>query len=384
PVRFWSRVHFRFATKTIAALAAAQMIVFALIATYIEFEYIGKDRDRSVFSPPAEHLESLRSRAPVQNPRPRDPSLLRVLNFNAWEVEGWIPQFIVAASRDRELRLELIPPAVAELQPDIVILQEVWKYQTRLKLIDEFRRLGFAFAVHGSDSMMSWFGIGNGLLIVSRLPLDPDVESKTFSRETRFDEGPLFARKGVLKTRVKVGAERWIDLYATHTGGFTTEERNGAGYNFYSSEQQTKAHQTLELVDFITATNRSENLIVGADLNTHPYVFRNGAYVEGEFTPEYALLTCAGYPPGKVQAPSCLGLRDTFAMLHPSEHSAAYTYDTKENFYANTGTFSYEPRGRIDYIFSKGAGLDPVDSQVVLNQFELSDHYGLLTTFQLK
>lgn len=373
PEGTWALRRIRWPTYIFAMFAVGQFVTFVFIGGHIEVDYAPKDRAKGVFEKQAVHLRTFKEQRAISSTPDKTGPTLRVLNFNAWLVEGWIPQFIVSPSRDVEARAALMPAALAKYNPDIIIFQEVWKYKRRTQLASKLKKLGYRYSVQGSDSLMSYLGIGNGLLIVSRFPLDKNPVFNTFSLATRADEGPIFARKGVIKTRVNVGAligeSKWIDIYASHLGGFATVLKDGKADEYIPEEQAAKAAQAVELAEFIKSTRTSEDAILGVDLNAHPKAFRAGNYVE-EITPEYGTL-------------ASVGLKDPVAELYPEDQFSLYTYDTQKNYYANSGHFSYEPPGRIDYVLSAGPSLKPLSSEQVLTDFALSDHFGLLTVFEI-
>jgi endonuclease/exonuclease/phosphatase family metal-dependent hydrolase len=304
-----------------------------------------------------------------------EPHTLKVLSFNVWAVEGWLPKFILNPSKDLEQRFQLMPAAIAETGADVVILQELWRTDRADRLRNELMKHGYVYSAMKTPSVMWNFGITNGLLIVSRFPLDPNIEAIVFNDSTRDDESLIFARKGVIKTRVSVD-DQWVDVYATHLGGFSTEMKDGKAFNFVSSEQVSKAKQADQVANFIRQTHTSPSMVLAADLNTHPYVFHDGKYEAGTYAHEYSVLTC------QTKLEGCVELKDSAAVVHPNEQASLYTYDSNHNVYVKRGHFSYEPPGRIDYIFSAG-DLKVRDSEIVFKDTAISDHYGVLATYEL-
>lgn len=373
PKRSWRLRRIRWPACILAMTAVGQFMTFVYIGTHIELDYAPKDRSKGVFEKQAAHLRAFNEARAISSTSEKSGATLRVLNFNAWLVEGWIPQFIVSPSRDVDARADLMPAALAKFNPDVIIFQEVWKPKRRNQLAKKLKTMGYKYSVQGSDSIMSYLGIGNGLLIVSRLPLDKKPVFTTFSVETRPDEGPIFARKGVIKTMVNVGGligeSKWVDIYASHLGGFSTILKDGVADEYIPEEQAAKAEQAQQLANFVKSTRSSDDAILAVDLNSHPKAFRGGKYVE-EITPEYRSL-------------ASIGLKDPVDQLYPQEQFSLFTYDTTKNYYAHSGHFSYEPPGRIDYILWTGTSLTPISSERVLTDFELSDHFGLLTVFQI-
>ena len=384
--KIWQRkLVARLSSLAISSYALILATALFVIATHIEFAYTPRERPRGLFEKTARHL--LHARLPAADSTAFDPQIrtLKVLSYNVWDVESWIPQFLVGPSRDLEIRLALIPDAIGRLNPDIVIFQEVWKNKRKFALIEKLKSYGYPYSVMGSDPVMAPFGVNNGLLIVSKFTLDPNLQIFTFSVNTRIDEGPLFARKGVIKTRANIGQgdkELWIDIYASHLGGFSTIAKNGRAVDFKEREQKAKAIQARELAQFIQITRSSNAMILGVDLNTHPHPFSKGAYDEQVLSKEYAMLVCGRKI--ATDEDNCLGLKDPAAEIYPDKHSKLYTYDTRQNYYARTGHFTHEPPGRIDYVLSSGDSLKALRYELVLTDYALSDHSGVLTTFAVQ
>lgn len=376
PSSLWSFKPLRIAVSVICAVVTLKMIVLFVINLHIELNYAPQNRTQGIFEKHSTHLKAPLAELPVPSGS-ENTQRIRVLNVNVWGVEGWIPKFILSVTKDLSARMALLPGALASYNPDVIIIQEIWSDQRKLQFIRDFKKLGFKYFAKGSDSPMAKLGVGNGLLIISRLPLDEKIQMMTFSMDTRVDESFLFARKGVIKTRVNIRGTRWIDLYNSHLGGYGTKVENGRPVEFIQEEQALKLQQTLELGDFIKKTRTSSEMILGMDLNTHPFKFHQGRYQEDETSPEYQYLTCEGEG-----TKDCLGYQDPVFVLHPQEHGRMYTYNTLSNYYAHAGHFSVEPPGRLDYIFTTG-GLKPLKSKIILTETELSDHYGLLVDFEI-
>ena len=54
----------------------------------------------------------------ILGPRPGSEAELKVLTFNTWGIKG---------ARDIKQRMRLIPAAVSELSPDVIVFQEVFE-----------------------------------------------------------------------------------------------------------------------------------------------------------------------------------------------------------------------------------------------------------------
>jgi hypothetical protein len=298
---------------------------------------------------------------------------LKILNLNMWAVELQLPEFIVKSpSVELDARMRRLPAEIAKLAPDIVVFEEIWSDARAEKVKDMLRAIGFAYSARGSAAHGWLLGGGNGLLIVSKLKLDPGVRAMAFDETTRWDESKWICRKGVLKTRVEVEPNAWVDLYATHLGAAGLVFKNKRAVEFLPEQIAAQTQQVRELMAFVRQTQTSPDLILAADLNSHPFVFQNGKYSQTKHTDVYRLLTCAdGAPSG-----ACLDLRDSAAG------AAYFTYDTLRNHYAHNADFSNEPEGRIDYLFSQGDDLKIDKTTLVLTQNPISDHYGIVGTFE--
>jgi hypothetical protein len=371
PRRTW---HWSF--RLVQSVCVLQVCVLLFIAAFVDSNYPYADRAKGVFAQTSPHLKSIpksnRQISSVENSQLPQLSELKVLNFNAWIVEGWIPSFITTPSKDVDARIALLPAAIREINPDVIIFEEVWTEPRRAQLKTLLSETGYPYSVDGSNSLMSYLGIGNGLLIVSKYRLDQDIKAMTYSGATRIDESTPFVRKGAIKTRLEIAPSRWIDVYATHLGASDTVLKDGHPSEFDPEQLRVQLEQINELRAFIETTKSSTSLLLGADLNTAPKVFEKGAYSDHHFAPVYSVLTCAD-----PATAGCLNLMDS------TRGFPLKSYNTRLNVYANSGYFSYEPPGQIDYVFSRGPELSPEKSELVFVDAPLSDHYGLLTTYRL-
>jgi endonuclease/exonuclease/phosphatase family metal-dependent hydrolase len=68
------------------------------------------------------------------------PVPLRVLNYNVWDLP--------AVSTNREARMAALPYAIADLRPDLILLQEVWVESDGEHLRRALERRGYPYAIH--------------------------------------------------------------------------------------------------------------------------------------------------------------------------------------------------------------------------------------------
>jgi len=267
---------------------------------------------------------------------------IKVLTFNTWGIKG---------ARDIETRMKLIPKAVAELSPDIIVFQEVFE-ESELKILEE----GLIRAGYPKEGFRSYpfKEYGSGIMVASRWRILEDrfapYESFTWpeSKET--------LGRGMISLRIKSPEGDFLFI-TTHIfpANLADIGRVEAMLEFY------------ELSVFIyqeSARTGIGSVIVAGDLNAEP---RKLAY----------------------QLFSALsGLDNAFDYLHPNDPSP--TYDRRADVYALTGI------QRIDHILfgnlpGSGPGLKPIKADVVFNQpfppnatkpYYLSDHFGMFAVFE--
>jgi len=84
---------------------------------------------------------------------------LRVLSWNAWGLP--------AVSTNLQARMAALPDAIAKLQPDVVLLQEIWAESDGLTIKRGLERHGYHYASHLAHTQ---YGM-TGLFAASKLPL---------------------------------------------------------------------------------------------------------------------------------------------------------------------------------------------------------------------
>jgi endonuclease/exonuclease/phosphatase family metal-dependent hydrolase len=284
-----------------------------------------------------------------------------------WAVELWVPEFIAKSpSVDLEERIARLPEEMKKLEPDVVIFEEVWSDARAEQIKRLLKPQGYVFSAAKSANYGWFFGGGNGLLIVSKLKLDSETQAMSFSTSTRWNESKFICRKGAIKTRVEVEPHAWVDLYATHLGASGLVFDGHKATSFLKDETAAQLAQAKELVAFIKQTRTSPDMILAADLNSHPYIFEDARYSERKPSEVYRLMTC--------ESQECGHLEDS------AKNAKFFTYDTLHNSYANHADFANEPEGRIDYVFTQGESLTPKSAKLAFTEKPLSDHYGLSTT----
>jgi endonuclease/exonuclease/phosphatase family metal-dependent hydrolase len=91
--------------------------------------------------------------------RAEEPARLRVLTWNVWG----LPAF----STNLEARMAALPAAIAKLDPDVVLLQEIWAESDGLTVKEGLARYGYRYASHLAHTEHGM----TGLFTASKLPL---------------------------------------------------------------------------------------------------------------------------------------------------------------------------------------------------------------------
>ena len=302
---------------------------------------------------------------------------LKVLTYNAWGLK--IGPFSIA--KDYKDRIYALPTEIYKLNPDIVFLQEIWKKIDRDFLINELKKRGYGHAFYKSDAHpqikkwrknFSWLNrlmLGNGLLIISKHPIDlSSSRVVSFSGHTAKEE--FFTRKGAIYCKINLKNFGPISCINTHLGSVDYFSKRLA---FNPIQKNAQSTQLRELENFIGETSANSPLFVGADLNiddrkNHLNWFSN----PGD---EYLELV------------KKLNLVDSYRFKNPSGPGITYSSRTKYK------KEEHGPDARIDYLFHANLGdsILPEASNLVFNRpisqnnksFYLSDHFGVMSQYNL-
>lgn len=359
----------------------------------------------------------------------------KVLTFNTWMLRTPIGLDI---AEDIDERARLLPEKCAATGADVILFQENWDPVVRSILKRELARLGYPYegaradvpvqtrvlgmtsitaaaaplvAAHQSRARISRRGflkggalllgtvglnaagagsmaldsfrrsMGNGLQIFSRYPLGP-TEQFCFSTFTRADEATVI--KGAIKASVAVPGLGDVDCYTTHLGAVSFDAKNRREN---ATQCAARLAQARELAQWFQRTRVSPIAVFGGDFNMHYFQYLDGRYTD-RLAEEYVIFTRE------------LGLRDTYRELHGWQEPPAITDDIR-NPYKARGHFEDSPDSVIDYVFvTPTPRLVTVASEVVFQEpitdYEcrrhrmrrrperLSDHYGVLTTFEIR
>jgi endonuclease/exonuclease/phosphatase family metal-dependent hydrolase len=174
------------------------------------------------------------------------PVPLRVLSFNVWDLP------VIATNR--EARLAALPDAIAKLEPDVILLQELWIESDGDRLRKALARRGYPYTTHLAHTE---YGM-TGLFVASKLPLKY-VGYHPFaggSVEHSFWHLEWLAAKGVATFVVKTSLGE-LEIQNTHLQA--QYETDG-----YAAERLSQAGEIL-LID----QDRTERpLVLGGDFNS--------------------------------------------------------------------------------------------------------------------
>lgn len=175
---------------------------------------------------------------------------LRVLSFNVWGIP------IVAD--DWFTRAPLLADQIGQLQPDIVVLQEVWRREDAEMLKAGLLRFGLS-AQHDFNEQEN---VGSGLLLASRYPIR-SVQLFTFDAG-KYPHTPWHidwaAEKGFFVAEIETPAGN-IDFVGTHF-------QATYGSADYVAVQTLQSWQLVNHVQRIQSRN-AKPLVIAGDFNAH-------------------------------------------------------------------------------------------------------------------
>lgn len=303
---------------------------------------------------------------------------LKVLNFNAWDLKA----YGIGFSRHIKDRMKILPSKLIESKADIITLQEMWENNTKKRLAEVMEKNGYPHTYYNDGGIR----LGNGLMIISKFPLKKSKVSDSYSQRTRLDE--VLTKKAALHTLVEIPDFGTIDLYTTHLGAVTFNDKHDT-YNGVHKEKLL--NQLVQFSDWVRKTQSTFNIIVTGDFNLHYQEYAGQGHFKPEFAKDYSYLVKKLCNRGDAI--------NTYLKANEIEitDTPHYTY-TRENPYVANGHFSSSPSEVNDYIFiCEFADLTLTSSQLMFTGAlpdsykeiyrlrklpqRLSDHYGILSTF---
>jgi endonuclease/exonuclease/phosphatase family metal-dependent hydrolase len=255
---------------------------------------------------------------------------IKVLVFNTWGVP--------LITEDHQ-RFPNTMKQIEELNPDVVVLTEVFTKKGKRNFIST----QYPHQAQGGRAFPR--PVGSGLRILSKFPIH-NRATLTFNNCKKSD---CLSKKGAVLVTLTSPTGKLFNLVATHL--------NSAG------GAETRNSQLNQLARFAEDYEDAQApTLIAGDFN---------------FGPES---TEAQHAVQKLQT------QDAWTQTQ-SHDAPGYTYDCFENSYARDYAIRTRDlifRERLDYLFYRGA-IEPVSTQLVFNQpgQALSDHYGVLGTFEL-
>ena len=247
---------------------------------------------------------------------------LKVLTFNTWGAKSFSQQ-----------RWPLIGTGLAKLSPDLMGLQEVFSDDQVITLQKITGMPEISFVERES-----------GLVILSRFP----IQASKIHRYQAVSPTESYLRYCQI-SQIQLPERIVILFVVTHL-------------SWKPEDSAVREKQIRELLQLIDENNPARQIcILAGDFNTTPD------------SSEIQLLYRAGFA-------------DTFASLHPDEPGFTWSHN---NPY--TASHPELPERRIDHIFiqvPRGTVVATESSEIVLSQPTAegvfpSDHFGVLTTFQI-
>ena len=292
---------------------------------------------------PAEMLQA----AEIQ-PADASTTLLRVMSYNIkfgggrvdFFFDGW-GERVHLSEAEVHKNLDALLQLIAEIDPDVLLLQEVDRDSRRTAFVDQAQyildhsKLNYGAYAHAWRShFVPDHGIGQmdmGVMVMSRFPLE---DGERIDQGVIDEQDPLtqrfYLRRGIIKAVVGLSAGRKVTVLGVHTAAYATDG--------------TKKRQ----IDQVHAEAKAITgpLIVGGDFNALP----PGAVKREGFADEKAVLTAEPvHYRGEEK-----WMQGMYDLLKPAIPLADYQADEARYFSASVTKDVFWTK-RLDYLFSRDA-----------------------------
>lgn len=322
---------------------------------------------------------------------------VKFLNYNIWQLR--YQKFQI--SKDSPARLRTIVDEIVKLNPDVITLTEAWNTNTKLYLEGAFRSKGYSYFIYRQGNLPN----DNGLMLISRYPIDAAEFSKPYRVRTSFTES--FAVKGVLEAVITVSQMGPVQVFLTHTGAVAFDKKRDRKKTL---QDKKLARQLEELTAFVQLKQKeSMPFIVVGDLNFHYQAYAGDLKYKPGIDPRYQAFLNHGCGENRAFENAYLVANHlTVEDVAPITYSMENDYNFKPQY---PGDRSKRPGTFLDYhLYCPERGWVPVASEIVLNHkvllnppvieaenhskvestskviesepHFLSDHFGVLTTFE--
>lgn len=332
---------------------------------------------------PAEMMQ-----AATLQPADAQTTLLRVMSYNIkfggaridFFFDGW-GERVHMSRAEVETNLDGLLALIAEVGPDVLLLQEVDRDSRRSAFVDQAQyildhsKLNYGAYAHAWRShFVPDHGIGQvdmGVMVMSRFPL---AAGERIDQGTIDEQDPVtqrfYLRRAMVKTVVQLSGDRRIPVIAVHTAAYATDG--------------TKKRQIEQIRAEAEATEGP--VIVGGDFNALP----PGAVKREGFADERPVLTAE---PVHYRGEEDW-MQGMYDLLKPAIPLADYQADEARYFSASVNKDVFWTR-RLDYLFcrdpwSAGANVlqKPGDlwlgKPIAADPMQLSDHAPVVALLPLQ
>jgi endonuclease/exonuclease/phosphatase family metal-dependent hydrolase len=289
----------------------------------------------------------------------RDLFSIRAVTFNAWVLPVTIP------SQHKRRRLRRLPEALAGLDADLIVLQELFDVGARRQLLDKLCP-PYAAAPEASEGRRI-LGLvpadtTGGLLVFSRAPVTGwRFVAHELGHGTKVDE--RLGRKGAMIVHVETPIGR-LTVFAVHLYAGTKPK-----------DTRVRMAQLAPLLEALEEEAAGGPVLMAGDINTSPTVdYPKPPGRQNPLAPEYAALVDVGFldplPPNPTpvtQSATWVPSRNRYAALAYQETKTDERYDY----------LMVRPGGAHDWVLHEARTV--IDAPGAY----LSDHVGLLAEFDL-
>lgn len=284
---------------------------------------------------------------------------IRVVSFNAWALPVTIP------TQEKRRRLKRLPAALAALDADVLVLQEVFDVRGRRQLLRElcppYQTTPDALETRRILGLLPADATG-GTVVLSRFSVTGSrFVPHSLGRETKIDE--RLGRKGasIVHLDTPVGP---LTVFALHLYAGTKPE-----------DTRIRTAQLAPLLEVLNAEAATNPVLLAGDINTSPTVgYPEPPGAGNPYTPEYAALIAAGFgdalPPNPTPpelTATWVPSRNRYAALPYQETKSDERYDYVMMREGSSHSWSVRAAGTV----LDGAGE------------HLSDHVGVLVEVDL-
>jgi endonuclease/exonuclease/phosphatase family metal-dependent hydrolase len=284
---------------------------------------------------------------------------LRVVTFNAWALPIRIP------SQQKWRRMRRLPQALAMLDADVIVLQEMFDVRARRRVLRElcppYETTPDALRSRRILRLVQIDETG-GLLVLSRLPI---VSSRFVRHPADVGSKPdeRIGHKGgmILRLDTPIGP---VTLFALHLYAGTKPKHAGV-----------RCAQLAPLLEVLNVEADGTPVVLAGDINTSPTVgYPEPAGPANPLTPEYAALLDAGFSDPLPPNPT------------PADRTA--TWVPSRNRYAALPYQETKTDARYDYVLVRPGSAhiwSVKDARTVLDDAgaHLSDHVGVQVELEL-